>query len=141
MRSEPVDVHADLTVVSDGEPSAISASEPNSPSEPSSVDDVAVPVGPVLSRRPYGRITRWVSEVPLALVIVGVGIGLVTIALHHFRWGSLVISMSVLAAGVFRLVLPARQAGLLVVRGRFTDVVTMAFIGGALFVLAAVTST
>lgn len=140
MRSEPVEAQADLSVVrDDGDPSGNDpgSNDPSRSNSPSP-DDVAVPV---LARRPRGRLSRWVSEVPLALVIIGVGIGLVTIALHHFRWGSLVISMSVLAAGAFRLVLPARQAGLLVVRGRFTDVITMAFIGGALFVLAAVTST
>jgi hypothetical protein len=94
---------------------------------------------------PPQRKPRWAggffSELPLALVICGVGLGLVVIALHHFRWGNLAISMSVLAGGLFRLVLPARKAGLLVVRSRFTDVVTMGIIGGALMVLAAVTST
>jgi hypothetical protein len=81
------------------------------------------------------------SEIPLALVICGIGVGLLIIALHHFRWGNLAISIAVLAGALFRLVLPARKAGLLVVRSRFTDVVTMVVIGGALMVLAAVTST
>lgn len=84
---------------------------------------------------------RFFGELPLALVICGIGIGLLVIALHHFRWGNLVISMSILAAGLFRLILPTRTAGLLVVRSRFTDVVTMGVLGGALMVLAAVTST
>ncbi len=81
------------------------------------------------------------ADVPLALVICGVGVGLLVIAMHHFRWGNLAISISVLAGAFFRLVLPARKAGLLVVRSRFTDVVTMGVIGGALMLLAAVTST
>jgi hypothetical protein len=75
------------------------------------------------------------------LVICGVGLGLVIIALHHFRWGSLTISITVLGAALLRLVLPARRAGLLVVRSRFTDVLTMGITGGALMVLAAVTSS
>lgn len=136
-----MELNADLAVVRDEEPdpSAKSGAGPGQdPSLDANSQAVAVQVVAQPSR---GRVMRWVNELPLALVIAGVGIGLVTIALHHFRWGSLAISVSVLAAGVFRLVLPARQAGLLVVRGRFTDVLTMAFIGGALFVLAAVTST
>jgi len=38
-------------------------------------------------------------------------------------------------------VLPARQVGVLAVRSRFTDVLTMGVIGGALLVLALVTRT
>ena len=68
-------------------------------------------------------------------------LGLVIIALHHFRWGNLLIAGSMLAAALLRLVLPARQAGLLAVRSRFVDVVTMGAIGGALLVLALVTRT
>ncbi|MGH8890965.1 MAG: DUF3017 domain-containing protein [Acidothermaceae bacterium] len=117
MRSEPLDASADLSVEQ--------------------------PPGPelaVVPRRP-GRVSRFFAEVPLALVIAGVGVGLTVIAMHHFRWGSLAISASVLVGGIFRLVLPTRKAGLLVVRSRFTDVIVMGFLGGALLVLAAVTST
>ena len=81
------------------------------------------------------------AELPLALAIAGAGLGLIVIALHHFRWGNLLIAGSMLTAALLRLVLPTRQAGLLVVRSRFTDVVTMGAIGGALLVLALVTRT
>jgi hypothetical protein len=86
-------------------------------------------------------IGRAIAQLPLALVVCGIGLGLIVIAAHHFRWGNLVISMSILGAGVFRLLLPSRTAGLLVVRSRFTDVLTMGLLGGSLMVLAAVTST
>ena len=87
------------------------------------------------------RLGRLFAQLPLALVVCGIALGLVVIAAHHFRWGNLLISMSILGAGVFRLLLPTRTAGLLVVRSRFTDVLTMGLLGGSLMVLAAVTST
>jgi hypothetical protein len=99
------------------------------------VEATAVPV--VAQERRSGV----VSELPLALVIAGAGAGLVVIAMHHFRWGNLIIGGSLLVAALLRLVLPTRQAGLLVVRGRLTDVITMAAIGGSLLLLAAVTRT
>jgi hypothetical protein len=90
---------------------------------------------------PTSRIGRAIAQLPLALVVCGIGLGLIIIAAHHFRWGNLVISMSILGAGLFRLLLPTRTAGLLVVRSRFTDVVTMGVLGGSLMVLAAVTGS
>jgi hypothetical protein len=99
------------------------------------VEATAVPV--VAAERRSGL----VSELPITLVIAGAGAGLVVIAMHHFRWGNLIIGGSLLVAALMRLVLPTRQAGLLVVRGRLTDVVTMAAIGGSLLVLSAVTRT
>lgn len=127
MRSEPLDTTADLVLVRD----ETTAPPPSQPA-PTEVTTTA-------RRRPVSR--RFVGEAPLALVICGVGLGLLVIALHHFRWGSLAISAAVLAGGAFRLILPARKAGLLVVRTRLTDVVTMGAIGGALMVLALVTRT
>jgi Protein of unknown function (DUF3017) len=103
-----------------------------------SADDalaVAVPVEP--QERPRGVL----GEIPLALIICGVGSGLVVIALHHFRWGNLLIAGSLLAGAMFRLVLPTRRAGLLAVRARLTDVITMCVMGVGLMVLALVTST
>jgi Protein of unknown function (DUF3017) len=143
MRSEPLDTTADLVLVRDeaapaqpatAAPTASPTSIQPMPIQPAP-NDVTTPA----TRRPVSR--RFVGEAPLALVICGVGVGLLVIALHHFRWGSLAISAAVLAGGVFRLILPARKAGLLVVRTRLTDVVTMGAIGGALMVLALVTRT
>jgi len=85
--------------------------------------------------------TGVLRELPLALIIGGVGLGLVIIGLHHFRWGNLVIAGSLLAGAFFRLVLPTRRAGLLAVRSRFTDVLTMSAMGGSLMLLALITST
>ena len=81
------------------------------------------------------------SELPLALIIGGVALGLVIIGLHHFRWGNLVIAGSLLAGAFFRSVLPTRRAGLLAIRSRFIDVATMSAMGGSLMLLALITST
>jgi len=145
VRSDPLPAGADLTIVESADDAGAPAPEPppgeprpderpeERPDEPRIV--AATP------RPSPRRAGGFLGELPLALVICGVGVGLLVIAMHHFRWGNLAISMSVLAGALFRLVLPARKAGLLVVRSRFTDVLTMGIIGGALMVLAAVTSS
>jgi hypothetical protein len=97
-------------------------------------------VAEVVAVEPHDR-RGVLSELPLALIIGGVGLGLVVIGLHHFRWGNLLIAGSVIAGAFFRLVLPTRRAGLLAVRSRFTDVVTMSAMGGSLMLLAFITST
>ena len=104
--------------------------------EPSVVDD-AVAVVVEADDRHRGVL----GELPLLSVIGGVALGLVIIGLHHFRWGNLVIAGSLMAGALFRAILPTRQAGLLAVRSRFTDVLTMVAMGGALLVLALVTRT
>jgi hypothetical protein len=143
MRSEPLDTTADLVLVRDeaapAQPATAAPTASPTSIQPTSIQPAPNDVTTPATRRPVSR--RFVGEAPLALVICGVGVGLLVIALHHFRWGSLAISAAVLAGGVFRLILPARKAGLLVVRTRLTDVVTMGAIGGALMVLALVTRT
>ena len=80
-------------------------------------------------------------ELPLAVVLTGAGLGLIVVALHHFRWGNLIMGGSLLLGALFRLVLPTRQAGLLAVRSRFTDALTMSLLGGSLILLTVVTRT
>jgi hypothetical protein len=102
--------------------------------------DLVVEVVEVVGVEPQER-RGLLSELPLALIICGVALGLVVIGLHHFRWGNLLIAGSLLAGAFFRLVLPTRRAGLLAVRSRFTDIVTMSAMGGSLMLLALITST
>ena len=101
---------------------------------------VAAEVPEVVAVEPQER-RGVLRELPLALIIGGVALGLVIIGLHHFRWGNLVIAGSLLAGAFLRLVLPTRRAGLLAIRSRFTDVVTMSAMGGSLMLLALITST
>lgn len=137
MRSDPLQAGVDLTVVERADD--VSADDVSAvAADGREVEPQIVTAAPQRKRRRWGGL---LADVPLALVICGVGLGLLVIAMHHFRWGNLAISISVLAGALFRLVLPARKAGLLVVRSRFTDVVTMGVIGGTLMLLAAVTST
>ncbi len=123
MTPESVEVTTGIAVVHTGDPLVVDEGTA-----------VVVPVEANQRRRLF-------AELPLASVIGGVALGLVIIALHHFRWGNLVIAGSLLAGALFRAVLPTRQSGLLAVRSRFTDVLTMAVMGVALMVLALVTRT
>ncbi len=84
----------------------------------------------------------WVGrQWPLLTVLGGGLVGLSAVALDHFRSGCLILGVSVLAAALARLVLPARRVGLLVVRSRAFDVLVLASMGTALVVLAVVVPT
>jgi len=139
--TEPVVAAADVEVVEDVR--VVAAAEVLGVAVPEA-PGVAVPevrdVPEVVAVEPQER-KGVLRELPLALIIGGVALGLVIIGLHHFRWGNLLIAGSLLAGAFFRLVLPTRRAGLLAVRSRFTDVVTMSAMGGSLMILALITST
>jgi Protein of unknown function (DUF3017) len=96
-----------------------------------------LPLKTPLPVRRHKLLRQW----PLVLVIGVIGIGLIVIAMHHFRWGSLAIASATLGAAFLRLVLPARRAGWLAVRGRLLDVAMTGSIGIALMVLALITKT
>jgi hypothetical protein len=53
----------------------------------------------------------------------------------HWLRGVLLLAGACMLAGLFRLLLPARQAGLLAVRGRLVDVLSYAGLGVAIVVL------
>jgi hypothetical protein len=132
---ESVEVVTDASLDVSADPAVDVSADPALDVSADDAQAVAVPVEP--QERPSGVL----GEIPLALIICGVGSGLVVIALHHFRWGNLLIAGSLLAGALLRLVLPTRRAGLLAVRARFTDVVTMSVMGAGLMVLALITST
>ncbi|MFP5218185.1 MAG: DUF3017 domain-containing protein [Actinomycetes bacterium] len=75
-------------------------------------------------------------QLPLALVIAVVAVGLALGAAGPWRAGAFVIAGGVLLAGALRLALPARRAGLLAVRSRRLDVTLLLGLGAALAVLA-----
>ena len=75
-------------------------------------------------------------SLPLAAVLVVVAVGLAVGALGAWRAGALVVGAAVVLAAGLRLVLPARQAGLLAVRSRRLDVALLLALGAALLVLA-----
>lgn len=84
------------------------------------------------------RVERRWREWPIALILGCVTVSLIVVAANHFRRGSVLLAASVLLATGLRLVLPARQAGLLAVRSRLVDVIALGSLGGGLMVLALV---
>ena len=77
------------------------------------------------------------KDLPLALVVAVVALGLVAATvLDHWRVGVGIVGLGLCLAAVFRLTLPARQAGLLVVRSRTVDAAVLLALGFALVALA-----
>jgi hypothetical protein len=77
-------------------------------------------------------------EAPLALVVLTVIAGLVAVALNYWRTGLFLVAGALVLGALLRLVLPEREAGLLVVRSRALDVVALGLLGVGIGVLAAV---
>ena len=77
------------------------------------------------------------KPVPLAVVSVLLLAGLLAATvLDHWRVGSAVMGVALCLGAVLRLTLPARQAGMLVVRSRGTDAAVLLGIGLAMVALA-----
>lgn len=94
----------------------------------SASDPAAGPPQPV-------RETRGPNEIALGGVLLAVVVGLALVGQDHWRRGLLLAGIGLLAGAVVRLVLPARAAGLLAVRGRIFDSVVLAVLGIAVIVL------
>jgi hypothetical protein len=78
-------------------------------------------------------------EWPFIVVAAGIVLGLVVVvALDRFRRGTLLLAASVVLGAWLRALLPTERVGVLAVRGRLFDVVTLLVLGGALTVLALV---
>jgi hypothetical protein len=71
------------------------------------------------------------------LVILGVcGAGIAVVAGGDWRLGVRVLAVALMAGAGLRLVLPARDAGMLAVRNRAIDVTVLAVLGGLIYFLA-----
>jgi hypothetical protein len=101
------------------------------PSESTPPPQAAPPGSAAPVRRPLG-------ELPAAVVLLVAAGGMVAITLGHWRRGMFLVGLAALVAAALRLVLRSRDAGLLVVRSRGLDVLTMVVIGAAVVVLALV---
>ena len=86
--------------------------------------------------RDAGPLRDALRELPILGVLAVVTAGLVLGALVRWREGAMLIAAGLLLGAVLRLVLPARRAGLLVVRSRRLDVATLLLLGAALMTLA-----
>lgn len=71
----------------------------------------------------------------LLVVLIFVAAGVVLVAMHHWRRGSVMIGGAVGLAALLRLLLPTRLAGLLVVRSKSFDVISCGLIGAAIMIL------
>jgi hypothetical protein len=89
-----------------------------------------------MSPRPWEAVRRnW----PFLAVWVGVAAGLVVVlGLNRFRRGTLILAAAVLLGAWLRALLPTDRVGLLKVRGRAVDVLTMLVLGVGLAVVALV---
>ena len=66
---------------------------------------------------------------PILLVLAIIGAGLIVVADDHFRRGTVLIAGGVCVAAALRAMLPESTAGLMHVRSRVVDVLTLAFLG------------
>lgn len=80
----------------------------------------------------------WLLHLPFLLVLTLAAAGLAVVSMQHVRTGCVLVGVAALTGAALRLVLPARQAGLLVVRGRGLDVVALAGIGVAVLAMSSV---
>ena len=89
---------------------------------------------PLYVRRPF--LAGLFRQLPLLVVLLVVGLGLLLVTFQHWRMGLVVIGLALVGAGLLRLFLPVRRAGFLAVRSRPVDVVLLAGTGLALAVIA-----
>lgn len=82
------------------------------------------------------RRRRWWAQWPIAVVLAGVIAALTTVALDHFRVGSLILAASLVLALVLRAVLPADRVGMLAVRSKTVDLAVLGSLSAALVVFA-----
>lgn len=75
-------------------------------------------------------------ELALIAVLLVVTAGLLLGVADRWRSGATLVGAGALLGAVLRLVLPARRAGLLVVRSRRLDVAVLAALGAGLVALA-----
>ena len=89
---------------------------------------------PLYIRRPF--VAGLVRQLPLLVVLLVVGLGLLLVVFQHWRMGLVVMGLALVGAGALRLFLPVRRAGFLAVRSRPVDVVLLTATGLTLAVIA-----
>lgn len=95
-----------------------------------------VPVAQAQDPRPPKSFAQQVlGQWPLAMVLAGVGAGLLIVAFGHWRAGNTLIGLSATLGGLLRL-LPQQRVGLLAVRSRALDTIVLLTIGIGIVALA-----
>jgi Protein of unknown function (DUF3017) len=82
---------------------------------------------PLYTRRPF--LAGLLRQLPLLVVLLAVGVGLLMVTFEHWRRGLVVVGLALVAAGLLRLLLPLRRLGFLAVRSRPVDVVLLVGVG------------
>jgi len=99
----------------------------------------------VASRRDGASVARALralaAEWPFALVFTTASIAVILVSLGGLKHGLALLAASLLLGSALRFVLSPARAGLLAVRRRGVDVVTMALLGLLLLMLAIVADT
>ena len=85
---------------------------------------------PLHTRRPF--MAGLLRQLPLLVVLLAVGAGLLVLTVGHWRRGLVVVGLALAGGGLLRLLLPLRRVGFLAVRSRPVDVVMLAAAGLAL---------
>ena len=78
---------------------------------------------PLYTRRPF--LAGLLRQLPLLVVLLTVGIGLLMVTFEHWRRGLVVVGLALVGGGLLRLLLPLRRVGFLAVRSRPVDVVLL----------------
>lgn len=76
------------------------------------------------------------AEWPLLTVLAVCAAGVLVVLSEHFRRGTVLFAGALVLAACLRALLPGDSAGLLIVRGRVIDVITLAGLGFAIVVAA-----
>lgn len=85
-----------------------------------------------------GLVTKLRNQWTLFLVLLAMAGSCGILATGHWRRGAFAFGLTVLLAGLFRLVLPGRKVGLLAVRSRWFDVLLLLAAAAALLALTLV---
>ncbi|MQA02808.1 MAG: DUF3017 domain-containing protein [Streptosporangiales bacterium] len=93
---------------------------------------------PEVASRPVVARRRGFREWPLLTVCLGIGGGLAYLGLVDFKQGSMIVAVFVCLAAFLRIVLPERTVGLLAVRSRVVDVLSLLILGLALAIITVV---
>lgn len=87
-------------------------------------------------RRQEPRWPKVIRQWPIGLCLIGLGAGLVLVALGYFRPGTIALAVSVLLSTLFRAVLSDDDVGLLRVRSKRTDIIVTGILGVSLLIFA-----
>ncbi|NKZ00329.1 DUF3017 domain-containing protein [Nocardiopsis alborubida] len=82
------------------------------------------------------EVPYWLSQVPYFLVMSALAAGIVVVAAAYFKRGPAIIAGALLLAATFRVLLPRDWVGMLAVRRRWIDLLTLSTLAVLLIVLA-----